>query len=54
VVGGVALAGLAALPPVRIAGRRVALGTLLAGALGGGAVLYTLALWATLIVQQYH
>lgn len=54
VVGGVALAGLAALPPVRIAGRRLALGGLLAGALGGGAVLYTLALWATLIIQQYH
>ncbi len=55
VVAGVALAALARnLAPRMMAGRQIWPGTLLAGALGGGSALYTLAVWTTSILRQYH
>ena len=52
---GVALAGWARhFAPRAVAGRRTQPGVLLAGALGGLTALYTLAVWATSVLRQYH
>ncbi|MDQ2809466.1 MAG: hypothetical protein M3Z04_21535 [Chloroflexota bacterium] len=52
---GIALAGWARqFAPRVVAGRRIQPGVLLAGALGGLTALYTLAVWTTSVLRQYH
>ena len=55
VVAGITLADWAGrFAPRAVAGRRIQPGVLLAGALGGLTALYTLAVWTTSVLRQYH